>query len=141
MILLNQHTENTVVLTLEEKRTTEDPDFVFEFTNDFTGRSVVFFAPDTSTWPSRYNRFAVTLVETPEEASPWTGHIYMAEPGYWTYRVHEMLPVSPVQLDTAESVNVVETGKVLLVAPDCVVPSYDPADATVPSYDPGCAGD
>lgn len=135
MILIEYGTTNLVALTLAEKSSTATPTYLFSFTNDFSGEDIVFTAPDTSLWPSRYNSFEITSVTDQVDVDLQDGKILMEAEGYWTYAVYEMATPST---DPGDAVGLVETGKVLLRKTACAVPEYDPEADIVPVYDPAC---
>lgn len=138
MIRLEANTSNTVVLTLNEKKISAgQPLYVFQFTNDWTKEEIIFYTPDLSVWPSRYNKFTVTTVDELAEINTQTGHIYLSPQGYWSYSIYEMPVTSPPSLDITQALSVVETGKMLLMEQACDIPVYE-SEITVPVYDPSC---
>ncbi len=116
MILLRSG-ENTVVLTLNEKRSLDDTIFMFKFVNDLSNKVYPYFtSPDLST-VNRYNEFLITCI-TGLESPPLTedlllGQIDLTYAGYWTYTVYEIAATSPQTLTEQDIIKEVESGKLL----------------------------
>ena len=102
---------NDVVLTLTEKQTIANPSWLFEFTNDLTGQVKLFTAQDISVATSRYNQFNIknTTIE-----NPYNGEMNFDPAGYWSYKIYQMNLTSPVDLNPANAISIVEVGKVLV---------------------------
>lgn len=111
MIQVIKNQANTVVVTLKEKQTLTNPDFLFEFTHDITGQVKLFTAVDTSAYTDRFNSFTITDNTT---ELPYSGQMNFNE-GYHSYKVYEMNNASPVDLDPDNAVTVLETGKVEVI--------------------------
>lgn len=75
MLLINQGTTNSLILTLTENVTIDSPYYLFEFTNDVTMRSEYYILEDISIHPERYNEFLIDARISPA--------------GQWTYRVFQ----------------------------------------------------
>lgn len=58
MIYINKNTENRIALTLSES--TEKPNFLFQFVNEYDKTITYFTTPDISTATNRYNLFVIT---------------------------------------------------------------------------------
>lgn len=122
MITIKTNQVNLVALTLNEKQTLAQADWLFVFTNDMTGQQKIFTSSDISPATSRYNLFTITdsTIE-----NPYAGTMYFTPVGYWSYTIYEMNISSPVDLDPLNAVSIVETGKVLVNGPDTTTASFD----------------
>jgi hypothetical protein len=120
MIFLNKDSLNTVILTLTENSSLLNPNYIFEFINEMDLNSVIFSAPDLSTYKCRYNRF-----EIQETGSTFTnninGIINLNRSGFWQYNVYETTG-STLQLSATTGI-IIETGKVFVNGIDNQIPS------------------
>jgi len=106
MIYITQGASNNIVLTLTEVTTVLNPSYLFVFTNDYntSAAPVLFTAPDTSPYPSRYNLF--NLVE-PAGASLIIGQ--------WVYQIYEKSGPFVLPLTIAQTTGVViEEGRMVV---------------------------
>ena len=110
MFILNLDKINIVVLTLDEKRTISNPNYIFEVTYDQTGDNKFFFAQDISTNPSRYNLFNIRISGTTENLTGNTPTVNLQPEGLWSYKVYESSAVTFTGLT-----NVVEEGRFYLL--------------------------
>ena len=99
-MVINKNSSNIVTLTLDEKATLTNHDWIIQFTNDTTGKSKTKLVTDVSSFPTRYNKFVI-VEPTDVELSP---------SGQWTYTVYEIPLSSPPINDISQAVGVVETG-------------------------------
>lgn len=107
MLKLIQNTENTVVVTLEELTTIENPFYIFEFIYDQDLTSKFMYAEDDSLNKARYNRFKIDVVPVDDE-DLIDGKIYFKHNGLYTYKVYQ----SPtITLTGHTSTNLVEYGR------------------------------
>ncbi len=113
MILITKRTTNTVVVTLRERQTINNPTWIFLFRNDVTNEEVIFTAADVSTCNCRYQQFEITESTT---VNLYQGVVNLL-PGQWSYFVYEATPTSPVILDV-DNLRCCEQGIVLVVDPD-----------------------
>jgi len=113
MITLTKNSANTVILTLTEKKTLADPDYLFKLTNDITGKDKIFAGTDLSAYPDRYNEFTIT--DNPIEI-PLSSQMDFSPVGYWSYTIYEMNQASPNDLNPANAVGVLETGKANVIS-------------------------
>ena len=95
-----KNSSNIVTLTLDEKATLTNHDWIIQFTNCTTGKSKTKLVTDVSSFPTRYNKFVI-VEPTDVELSP---------SGQWTYSVYEVPLSSPPINDISQAVKVVETG-------------------------------
>lgn len=115
---------NTVVVTLNEKVTIADPEFVFVFVNDNTGKKVACTATDTSTNTTRYNRFSITV----GVSTPLQGKVLLDDYGFYHYYVYQSADASTfdyTNIDTTDLrdlTGLVEEGKAYWKA---TAPSYN----------------
>jgi len=93
-MILYKNSTNTVVLTLDEKKTISDPIWLIEFTSDMTGEVKTIVATDNSQYRIRYNQFSI--IEGSDK--PFIGSVILSPSGMWTYRVYES-DSSPVDLN------------------------------------------
>lgn len=106
MIRIVKNTTNTVVLTLKEKQTLENPYWIFRIWNDLEREYKIFRAIDTSLYTDRYNRFAIT--DSASEILS-AGVVNFDPAGFWHYEVWES-EVSTLSVTTAYAM--VESGKI-----------------------------
>ena len=111
MIQITKGTTNNVALTLTEKCTLTSPYYLFVFQSDETRDLYKFIAADTSTYPKRYNLFAI--VETDSSPDPLAGEIELPLVGFYKYKVYEQ--TSSTNLDPALATGIVEVGKVQVI--------------------------
>jgi hypothetical protein len=109
---------NKIALTLTEKATDENSDFIIELTNDVSGKAKIFSVFDISEFPYRANIFLLTETEN-EDLSD--GKIYLPITGQYTYRAYEMASSSPRNLNKSDAIKEVEIGR-------CTV--YDPNEVS-----------
>lgn len=114
---------NTVSLTLTEKATTDDPEWIIKFTNDTTGLSKVVAVTDISDFQERSNIFLIEENDTEDLSS---GVVSLSPSGQWTYTAYEMERSSPRSLDTDDALAEVETDM-------CKV--YDATEGLTESFD------
>jgi len=120
MINLDKNSNNLVVLTLTEKSTLLNPNYLFSFTSTTNYNNVVnFIATDTSTYKSRYNRF--NIIESGTTFTNLTGGTINLNPnGMWDYTIYEQ--ISPTNLQISGTTGVVEVGKVIVNGVDISIP-------------------
>ncbi len=128
MIKINKNTANTVVLTLNEKKTLDNPVFLFRFTSDSTRADKAFIASDISTEKQRFNEFIVT--EDPTE-DLLNATVDLDPPGLWKYEIWEQ--TSTTNLDYLLATNIVEVGIVRVIGAAQVLKKYtdQPTEYTV----------
>ncbi len=85
MILINKNTSNSVVLTLNEGRTTENPVYVFLFIDDQTQENKIFYSQNLSTNKDRYDLFNIIENDTEDLSN---GIISLNE-GFQHYLIYE----------------------------------------------------
>ena len=127
MILIKTNQSNLVALTLTEKQTQSNVDWLFQFTNDTTGQIKIFSALDISLATQRYNEFII--IDGPNDI-PSSGTMNFRPVGYWSYVIYEMPISSPPDLDPSNALGIVEIGKVLVVDSTVIVtPTYSDNDS------------
>lgn len=118
MLLINQGTTNSLILTLTENVTIDSPFYLFEFTNDVTMLSQYYILEDISIHPERYNEFLIderTIVKggggdggavivpldlggsvfigdgggVGGDPIPVGAEVFLSPAGQWTYRVFQ----------------------------------------------------
>lgn len=130
MIVINKGQNNTIVVTLDEKRTLTAPTYLFKFTNDVTGTAVRFIAANQSAYTYRYDQFLIT--ETSGTINLTSGVIELSPAGFWSYVIYEQ--TSTTSLDEKLSTGVVETGKVKVIGTSESPSVYDPGINTYIAY-------
>lgn len=118
MIKINKSSGNEVVLTLSEKTTITNPNYLFEFTNDATKEVKTFIAVDYSNNKERFNIF--DIIETSTE-NLLTGRVHLSV-GAWKYRIFEQS--SSTNLIVSNATNLVENGKVDVIGTDTVLNEF-----------------
>jgi hypothetical protein len=114
MIVIKRNTTNRIVLTLTEKSVSEEPEYLFRFTNDTTKGVQEITLDDQSTAKGRFNLFFLTEGED----------VSFDTDGFYSYEVFDG--------DVS-----VETGKMLVGELKNSVESYDPEPAeTTKTYNP-----
>lgn len=126
MIKITKGQANTVVLTLTEKSTLTNPDYLFVFKNDQTELEYIFIAADTSLYPERYNQFRIT--ETSSTPDPLDGEVELPVLKFYTYTVYEQN--SATNLDPLLATGVVEVGKVEVFDTASTDSTYTPTTTT-----------
>jgi hypothetical protein len=98
--------ENEVWLTVAEKTTITNPNYLFVFKSDMTKKEVIFIAPYVN--KAEYSVFEI------EEASSnlnfLQGKIKLTPSGFWTYEVYQQ--TSSTNLVPTSAQGLVEVGKV-----------------------------
>jgi len=110
MYLIKNHV-NTIALTLTEKAIANDSEWLIKLTNDVTGQSKIFAVEDISEFQERANIF---LIEENDTEDLRNGIVSLSPSGQWTYRVYEMAPSSPRNLETEYSLGEVKSGRALV---------------------------
>jgi hypothetical protein len=106
MILLQENTNNIVVLTLTEKTTINAPTYLFRFVNKQTNVEYVCIQSDTSTFKTRYNKFIITTQST--TPNPLLGQLKLSLGDEYEYYIYAQ--ISTTNLDYKLSNEMVETG-------------------------------
>jgi len=110
MILLNQNTSNTIVLTLKEKTSFSNPYYLFEFICDNTKEYTYFTSVDTSTNKSRFNSFILELTtSTPDLLNSVLNYPLN---GFYSYNIYSQVSASNLNVDN--TIEIVESGKVIV---------------------------
>lgn len=98
--------ENIVSLTLAEKSTLNDSQYIIKFVNELSGEKTQrVIAVDNISDYDRYDKFIITetTVEDLQNA-----HVNLNPPGQWTYTAYEMPSTSPRSLDISLAIGIVE---------------------------------
>ena len=121
MITIEKNSINTVILTLTEKSTLLNPEYLFEFTSTSNYDNIVrFIAVDTSVYKSRYNSFEITESGT-TYVNLTGGTINLTPNGMWNYKVYEQVS-GTTNLNISGTTGVVEVGKVIVTGTDTTIP-------------------
>ena len=101
MIHLTKGNTETVILTLKEKQTLSEPNFLFRFVHRSTNAEVKFvklYGADVSTYKQRFDKFSI-VVNT---------HFANSESGQWDYYIYEQ--TSTTNTDPLQATGLVEEG-------------------------------
>jgi len=118
-----------IVLTLTEKTTISNPNYLFEFKDNQTKELIYFIAQDTSSFKERFNKFTIT-----EKANPnnLIGEVELILDGQYAYTIREQ--ASTTNLNPSLSGAIVETGKVTVTDTDEAIPTYTPDSNIIKVY-------
>jgi hypothetical protein len=119
MIKINKGASNTVILSLSERTTIEDANYLFEFIHDQTKATKYFIAEDISTNKIRFNEFVIEENSTEDLEN---GVVSLVHLDFWKYTIREQ--VSSTNLDPSLSGNIVEEGKVLVLDSSSEIPTF-----------------
>lgn len=128
MLLINQGTTNSLILTLTENVTIDSPFYLFEFTNDVTMLSQYYILEDVSIHPDRYNEFLIderTIVKSgggEGEYIPVGAEVFLSPAGQWTYRVFQ--EYDPHNTDPNLTEGLLEIG-IAKVVPSAITAYYE----------------
>jgi hypothetical protein len=139
MLLINQGTTNSLILTLTENVTIDSPFYLFEFTNDVTMVSQYIILEDISIHPERYNEFLIderTIVRggggeggaiggvggVGIDPIPVGAEISLSPAGQWTYRVFQ--EYDPHNYDPNLTEGLLEIG-IAKVVPSAITTYYE----------------
>jgi hypothetical protein len=114
MINITKNQSNVVVLTLTEKTTLNNPNYLFSFVNGNTRDVVNFIATDVSSYVTRYNEF--NIIETGSTFTNLTGGTINLTPGMYSYTIYQQN--SPTNLIISAATSLVEVGKVIVNGDD-----------------------
>jgi hypothetical protein len=107
VISIVKNSVNTVVVTLEEKRTLTVGKYLFEFIHDQTKTKCYCVGVNLSSYTGRYDKFAITDTASPIALS---GQVNLKK-GFGKYNIYEQ--TSSTNLDPT-GLSVVESGKYLV---------------------------
>jgi len=110
VILINENTSNTVILTLSEKTTLLNANYLFEVYNDMTNIYKYFIAQDVSGNKGRFNEF--NIIESTME-NLLGGRINLITEGFYKYNVYEQ--ASSTNLNPLLALNLIDKGKLKFV--------------------------
>lgn len=108
MIVITKNSANTVVVTLEEKRTITSAYYLFKFAHDQSSSISYCIPTDTSAYTERYNKFTITDQANP---APLSGQVNL-NTGFYHYYIYEQ--ASSTNLDPT-GLTLVEQGKALCI--------------------------
>lgn len=96
---------NTIYVTLTEKQSLGNPNYLFRFKNRTTHEEVRFvrlYATDLSPFKERYNQFSISV----------NTYFFQKDLGEWEYFIYEQ--ISTTNTDPALAYSLLETGIMLL---------------------------
>ena len=129
---------NTVTVTLTEKVTIANPQFVFVFVNDNTGKKFACTSTDISPNTDRYNQFDIILTTT--TANPLLAEVEFDDYGFYHYYIYEIDDASAfdyANIDTTDLRNLgglIETGKAYWNSPKVVNYYYKDIKTSIVTY-------
>jgi|SanBayMetagenome_1026888.scaffolds.fasta_scaffold91183_1 hypothetical protein len=126
MLKFTKGTTATIYVTLKEKQTILDANFLFVFQSRSTNEKVKFVlvnSADQSLYKDRFNEFDI-VVNT---------YFSSKEEGWYTYKVYEQMSVSNIDEDLAGGI--VETGLMYLLDTDSVSTTTYNNNTTFKVYD------
>lgn len=129
VILINENSSNTVILTLSEKTTLVGANYLFDVYNDMTKVHKYFIAQDISTNKLRYNEFTITESVT---ELPLVGQINLVNEGFYKYDIYEQ--VSSTNLDPTLALNLIDNGKLKYVKTAVSTTEFNGNQTTYISY-------
>lgn len=127
MILIEKNSSNRVALTLNEKRTLDNPFYIFRFQEMQTEVYTIFYAVNTSVNKDRYDLF--NIIENPI-ADHLNGTVTLTI-GEYTYEVYESVTIS---LDPDDWTSLVENGRVTVVGEEPGIAAYESEEAPIATY-------
>lgn len=87
-MLLQAGVNSNVILTLNESKTLDSPEYIIVFVNDSTEKKVACkLGTDVSAYPTRFNQFIITVQADPE---PLDAEVQLVNYGSHKYFVYEM---------------------------------------------------
>ena len=113
MIYIQKGTLNNVILTLNEKSTLTNPNYLFIFQNeyDISSNGITFSTPDISSYTNRYNQFAITESATASTTGGYDVPLSLIS-GQYSYSVYESLEPTLDILDTTG--RIIEEGRMVV---------------------------
>lgn len=137
MILLTDGINSDVVVTLTENVSLTNPDYIFIFVNDNTGKKVACKAVDVSAFPTRYNQFSITVKTNP---APLSGEVYLDNYGFFHYYAYEIASANAFNFNTVDTLDLetmtglLEVGKMKYITTETAIPSYANTRSSIKSY-------
>lgn len=131
MIWILKGQSNIIAVTLTEKCTLTQPNYLFRLVNDETNIEYAFIAPDTSNYVERYNKFTITETADPDNLN---GEIELPDSGFYHYYIYEQ--ESTTNLDYTLATTLVEIGKCKVPGDEVSLESYTPPSSVNITYQP-----
>lgn len=107
MLVLRKNSSNTIRVSLAELSTLSNPVYLIEFISDTSLISTTCIAPDTSSYPARYNEFTITEQTSPDGL---LAQILLEPVGFFTYNIYEQTSATNLAPNAPGTV-LLETGK------------------------------
>ena len=107
MLVLTKNSSNTIRVSLAELSTLSNPVYLIEFISDTSLISTTCIAPDTSSYPARYNEFTITEQTAPDGL---LAQILLEPVGFFTYNIYEQTSATNLAPNAPGAV-LLETGK------------------------------
>lgn len=119
MLIIVQGQANDIIVTLKEKQTLTNPNFLFVFKNKQSKIVATCIAPDTSDFTYRYNEFSITETVLPNGLN---AEVYLPNVNEHHYEVYEQ--VSATNLNPSLADNILEIGFVKVFGTKTVIPYF-----------------
>ena len=107
MLVLTKNSANTIRVSLAELSTLSNPVYLIEFISDTSLISTTCIAPDTSSYPARYNEFTITEQTSPDGL---LAQILLEPVGFFTSNIYEQTSATNLAPNAPGTV-LLETGK------------------------------
>lgn len=130
MLYITRNTTSILTVTVSEKQTLTSPYWLWELKYRGDNSFKYFIAPDSSSFPSRYNLFTVT--ESSIE-SLTSGVVYLPNEGEYEYRIYEQS--SSTNLNPVNATTLCEIGMLTVISTQSAPVSYQP-NPTISVYNP-----
>ena len=128
MIILDSGANN-VILTLTEKVTIRNPNFLFALSSIQTNSTVYFLATDISNYTERYNKFVWTIKTNPNNN---VGEFLLPIEGLYSYTAYQL---SSPQLTPPNGAVVLEVGNVQFGYTEQDLTIYNLPNTTIKVYE------
>ena len=130
MQIINKGQNNFLIFTLSEKVTLTNPYYLFSFKHQVLMSSVNFIASDVSGFPTRFNKFLITV--TTGSVNLTSGVVSLPETGFYEYAIYEQ--TSSSNLNLANVTGLLEIGMVKVESTLPIYNEYDNQSKTIITY-------
>jgi hypothetical protein len=138
MMLLNLGA-NSIIVTLNERKTLAVPEYVLVLVNEDTRlKTACKLGTDLSEYPDRNNKFTLTLVAS--DPDPLTAELTLDNYGNFKYHIFEKVDADAFDFeninttDLADITGEVEVGKAEYVRPSVTVENHAESKASIKAY-------
>jgi hypothetical protein len=137
-MLLQSGANSNVILTLNESKTLESPEYVIVFVCDHPNTKFACkLGTDLSDYPTRANKFTITVQE---DAEPLDAEVSLANFGFYKYFVYEMADATEFDFDNVDDLDLdtmdgeVERGKMKYITTEDARAYYANLRQSVKTY-------